>query len=610
MPFLSLCMIVKNEEKHLKKCLESVYQLVDEIIIVDTGSTDKTKEIAYNYTSNIIDFQWQQDFSAARNTSIQNAKGTWIIYLDADEFIDPLLAEDLLNFLKLIPSHTPTGIIVPVFNYVGDINSGKISESNAMRIFNNYHYIHFFRPIHEQLVSPNKEIQSIKFMFPVYHTGYLQEMIEEKNKSFRNMAIFNSMAIKSKLSSYDWFTLGNEYNALNEYHKAAECYTKANHPSQKDKSWLPHCLGSLINCHIHLEQFTQAYNLIQSSQQYWPNACDFYWLEGFLLAKLGLDNYAINSLITCLQLADRTDLPESDKVLISPNHGSSLPLQQLAVLYIRNFAYEEAVTCLSKLIYVSPNNQTLLKELIQILLSFHQTEGIETLLLAFYPEPNDAQLLLILEVCLEFGLTPLANHYNNLIVRKEIDIPLKLKLLTSLLNENIEQFNILCRDLSNNEMDTDIIYMSALIWHHEKLNLLPNLEAEVLIRIYMRFFHAQKYDYCDDLLNRNENTLLLNELGNRFFHNRQYELAMSYYSTLLNRDALSASGYENVGRLYIAQGDNEDGLDFIRIAINLNSKNLVLRTFLLIHLSNAMEKEQVKHAITEEYQGLKNFPLI
>ena len=80
-------MIVKNEEKVLARCLESVKDIVDEIIIVDTGSNDKTKEIAYRYTQNVYDFEWAQDFSAARNYSFSKATKDYQMWLDADDII-------------------------------------------------------------------------------------------------------------------------------------------------------------------------------------------------------------------------------------------------------------------------------------------------------------------------------------------------------------------------------------------------------------------------------------------------------------------------------------------------------------------------------------------
>src|SRR3989344_2135515 len=85
---ISLCMIAKNEEKHLEECLNSVKELVDEVIIVDTGSTDKTKQIAKKFNAKIYDFKWVDDFSAARNESLKHATKDWILVLDADEVLD------------------------------------------------------------------------------------------------------------------------------------------------------------------------------------------------------------------------------------------------------------------------------------------------------------------------------------------------------------------------------------------------------------------------------------------------------------------------------------------------------------------------------------------
>ena len=85
---ISLCMIVKNEEKVLARCLDSIADLMDEIIIVDTGSTDATKEIAARYTDNIYDFEWIQDFSAARNFAFSKATKEYIYSADADEVLD------------------------------------------------------------------------------------------------------------------------------------------------------------------------------------------------------------------------------------------------------------------------------------------------------------------------------------------------------------------------------------------------------------------------------------------------------------------------------------------------------------------------------------------
>ena len=87
---ISLCMIVKDEEKVLERCLASVADLMDEIVVVDTGSTDKTKEIAKKYTDKIYDFKWVDDFSAARNFAFSHASKDYVLSMDADEVLEDL----------------------------------------------------------------------------------------------------------------------------------------------------------------------------------------------------------------------------------------------------------------------------------------------------------------------------------------------------------------------------------------------------------------------------------------------------------------------------------------------------------------------------------------
>src|SRR3989344_1140212 len=97
-PTISLCMIAKNEEKNIAECLNSVKDVADEIIIVDTGSTDKTKKIAEKFNANIVGFKWADDFSAARNESLKHATKDWILVLDCDEVI---AREDLPKIREL-----------------------------------------------------------------------------------------------------------------------------------------------------------------------------------------------------------------------------------------------------------------------------------------------------------------------------------------------------------------------------------------------------------------------------------------------------------------------------------------------------------------------------
>ena len=144
---LALCMIVKDEEKHLADCLESIVNVVDQIVIVDTGSKDNTIKIAKRYNAEIINFKWCNDFSAARNESIKHAKADWILWMDADERLSSESANEIRKLLK--PETKPVIYKVQINSQTDKGSSVRLSS--AHRIFNNKKGIYFTGKIHEQI---------------------------------------------------------------------------------------------------------------------------------------------------------------------------------------------------------------------------------------------------------------------------------------------------------------------------------------------------------------------------------------------------------------------------------------------------------------------------
>ena len=104
MPSISLCMIVKNEEMHIARCLDSVSELVEEIIIVDTGSADRTMEIASDYTSKIYSYPWKDDFSDARNYSFSKASMDYCMWMDADDVLEEIEKDKFLQLKQTLSS--------------------------------------------------------------------------------------------------------------------------------------------------------------------------------------------------------------------------------------------------------------------------------------------------------------------------------------------------------------------------------------------------------------------------------------------------------------------------------------------------------------------------
>jgi glycosyltransferase involved in cell wall biosynthesis len=145
---ISLCMIVKNEERFIKRCLECLNDIVDEIIIVDTGSTDRTKEIAGHYTTKIYDFEWIDDFAVARNFCFSKASMDYIYTADADEVIDEVNLEKFLLLKKTIN----TNVDIVEMKYSNQLEKGStynFDEENRPKLFKRLRTFRWIDPIHE-----------------------------------------------------------------------------------------------------------------------------------------------------------------------------------------------------------------------------------------------------------------------------------------------------------------------------------------------------------------------------------------------------------------------------------------------------------------------------
>jgi O-antigen biosynthesis protein len=201
---VSLCMIVKNEEKHLARCLHSSKPVVDEMVVVDTGSTDRSKDIATAFGAHVHEFPWVDDFSTARNFSLSKASGGWIFVLDADEVISP---QDHAEFRRIVAASkcVPVAYSIRTRNYTHRSNTlgwrpnkGDYAEedgagwfpSDKVRLFINDRRIQFANPVHE-LVEPS--LIRLKILvgncsIPVHHYGKLEEeKTFEKTKAYKNL---------------------------------------------------------------------------------------------------------------------------------------------------------------------------------------------------------------------------------------------------------------------------------------------------------------------------------------------------------------------------------------------------------------------------------------
>lgn len=220
---ISLCMIVKNEEDFLENCLESVRELVDEQIIVDTGSTDRTVEICKQFGAKIYPMKWEDHFAHARNYGLEKATSDWILWLDADEQIDP---KSVTVIKEKIKETKATILSMPVINYTRQTMEDESDEAYIYyqpRLFRNYVGIKFYNRIHEtpQLLNPEKMNEVMEYVnVPIHHYGYIQEITERKNKSFRNKQLLQLEYEKRDHSPWIEYHLASEYYREKDFVRA------------------------------------------------------------------------------------------------------------------------------------------------------------------------------------------------------------------------------------------------------------------------------------------------------------------------------------------------------------------------------------------------------
>ncbi len=190
---VSLTMIVRNEQFNLPCCHESVRGLFDEIVVVDTGSTDRTKEVATGFGARVVDFAWVDNFAAARNVALDHATGDYVLWLDADDVIEPphrAKLETLLGQLR------PDGNDAYVLRCVCDHSKGGLLMVDQPRLFPRRDDIRWVYRVHE-VINPALERAGVAMKrtdIDVRHTGYSDAEIHEKKRERNLILLHREMA--------------------------------------------------------------------------------------------------------------------------------------------------------------------------------------------------------------------------------------------------------------------------------------------------------------------------------------------------------------------------------------------------------------------------------
>lgn len=277
---ISVCMIVKNEENFLPGCLATVKGLADEIIVVDTGSTDRTMEIAREYGAKIYEHPWQHDFSLHRNQSINYATGDWILILDADEELDPKEHEIIRSAIK---RKDIDSISFVVYN---KIQSGRIGFLNSHRLFRNHKGFKYSGIVHNQLEVSGKTLVS---HLKVIHHGYGLSDEQMKKKAQRTEKLLLQQLEENPDAIFPHFNLAQIYRGMGEPAKSLEhalITIEKLGPDDLDRRHVYVMSLDQAGCaYIGMEQFAEAEKIFKQALEYKNDYLDPMFNLGYMYMR-------------------------------------------------------------------------------------------------------------------------------------------------------------------------------------------------------------------------------------------------------------------------------------------------------------------------------------
>ena len=351
---ISACCMVKNEEKNLPHSLESIKNQVDEIIIVDTGSTDKTLEIAESYGAKIIKTPWNDDFSTPRNMAIDAAVGDWIIFLDADEYF--------ATSKKIRPAiekfSGKDAILIPRINIDEANDNIEISRDWCLRIFKNTDYLRYRGLIHENITDIKHGRLDYTFGnadLTIYHTGYGAQVIESKLR--RNLALIELESQKYGHETKHDIALADCYAGLKDFEKSlyhAQKALKSDIEAVASSGNLYHkILNAMRELHYPDEEMLK---VADDAIKHLPNLPEFYAERGMILCGLDRLDEAYLSLHKSLEVWRKMSSDVHEESYFAG--AADKVYMRLAEIeaYVGNF--KQALHNISEAMKLSPNNKS------------------------------------------------------------------------------------------------------------------------------------------------------------------------------------------------------------------------------------------------------------
>ncbi|AZR73366.1 hypothetical protein BBF96_08205 [Anoxybacter fermentans] len=371
-PNVSVCLIVKNEEKNLKRCLTSIQHLADEIIVVDTGSTDNTVKIAKEFKAKVFFFPWIEDFSAARNFAINQAQGSWIFFLDADE---ELKMVDKKYWQSLIQATDKEAYFVQIVN-CGDGGKHHYIRNLALRFFKRKTGYYYKGRIHEQILPQILQTQPLSAIgtsrLEVIHYGYSADVVAEKAKIERNVKLLQLELKNNPKDPFMRFNLGIEYHRLGEFQIASWHFKTALELLNPNISYYPYLILRLGMSLIDAGDFYGSIKVLKDGCEEFPDYTDLYFFLGEIYFNSGFYEQAIEYFKKCLELGEAPEHYVSEVGV-----GSFRAALRLGECYEVKLKITQAIEFYYIGLKSNPSNYEILKKIIQLFIRYYSEEDFQ-----------------------------------------------------------------------------------------------------------------------------------------------------------------------------------------------------------------------------------------
>ncbi|MES2789462.1 MAG: glycosyltransferase [Planctomycetota bacterium] len=295
---VSLCMIVRNNAETIGPCLMSIQPWVDEMWVVDTGSTDGTPDICRTMGAQVRHWPWCDDFSAARNESLKEATGDWIFWMDSDDTIPPECGRKLRALVDGPHDGEVLGYVLQV-HCPGPTSTGPrdVTIVDHIKLFRNRPELKFEHRIHEQILPAIRRVRGeVKFTdIYVVHSGSDHSPEGRIRKLERDFKLLHLDLAERPDHPFVLFNLGMTYADIQDFSAAVHWLQRCLLVSRVEESHVRKAYALLVSAHYQQQKFTEGYELCRQARQHYPDDQELLFRQAMLQHQLGLLEEAVQS---------------------------------------------------------------------------------------------------------------------------------------------------------------------------------------------------------------------------------------------------------------------------------------------------------------------------